>query len=57
VIGWNHWRPDVVLASALYGVGDGMSEHVRSSEYRSGRYGVTPRDAVTGYGVGWVSCS
>jgi hypothetical protein len=57
VIGWNHWRPDVVLASALYGVGDGMSEHVRSSEFRSGRYGVTPRDAVTGYKVGWVSYS
>lgn len=56
-IDWNHWRPDVVLASALYGIGDGGSEHIKAPERRSGRYGVTPRDAVTGYKVGWVSFS
>jgi hypothetical protein len=41
VIGWANWRPDVVLAAALYGAGEGRS-------------GVTPRDAVLGYKLGWV---
>lgn len=57
VIRWDHWRPDVVLAAALYGVGDGGSEHITAPERRSGHYGVTPRDAVTGYKVGWVRYS
>jgi hypothetical protein len=56
-VGWEHWRPDVVLASALYGVGDGGPEHVKCPERRKGNYGVTPRDSVTGYKVGWVSFS
>jgi len=38
---WLNWKPDVVLATAVYGVG-------------TGRGGVTPRDAVLGYKVGWV---
>lgn len=41
---WKHFRPEVVLASALYGEGDGCS-------------GVTPRDSVTGYVHGWVPLS
>jgi hypothetical protein len=40
-IGWSHWKPDVQLAAALYGAG-------------TGRDGITPRDAVLGYKVGWV---
>lgn len=43
-VGWNHFFPEVVLASALYGTGDG-------------RLGVMPRDPVTGYKVGWVCYS
>ena len=38
---WHHWKPDVVLASALYGVGDG-------------RVGVTPRDGPSSFAVKWV---
>lgn len=44
VIGWANWKPDVVLATALYGTGDG-------------RRGITPRNAVLGYKVGWVPYS
>lgn len=50
---WEHWHSDVVLASALYGVEDtliGVLGNRRSA-------GVTPRDAVTGYKVGWVPYS
>lgn len=43
-LGWAHWHPDVVLASALYGVGDGER-------------GVTPRSSVSGYRIGWVPMS
>jgi hypothetical protein len=40
-VGWEHFKPDVVLATALYGTGDGL-------------LGVTPRGSVLGYKVGWV---
>lgn len=43
-VGWEHFKPDVVLATALYGVGDGLLV-------------VTPRDAVVGYKKGWVPYS
>jgi hypothetical protein len=43
-VGWNHFQPDVVLATALYGVGNG-------------RLGVTPRDSVVGYDERWVPFS
>ncbi len=43
-IGWNYWKDDVVLAAAVYRTGDGL-------------LGITPRDAVTGYGFSWVPCS
>lgn len=53
-VGWDHFRPDVVLASALYGTGDGAVGPYGS---RSGPLGITPRDAVLGYKVGWVPYS
>nr|QDH88659.1 MAG: RNA-dependent RNA polymerase [Leviviridae sp.] len=43
-VSWRHFRPDVVLACAAYGTG-------------GGELGVTPRDAVLGYKVGWVARS
>lgn len=43
-VGWDHFHPDVVLASALLAAGDG-------------ELGVTPRDAVAGYKLGWVPSS
>jgi hypothetical protein len=43
-VGWEHFRPSVVLATALYGTGDGI-------------LGITPRDAVLGYKQGWVPFS
>lgn len=43
-VGWEHWFGDTVLASALYGTGDGT-------------HGVTPRDGVLGYKKGWVAFS
>lgn len=52
-LSWRNWGPDVVLAAALYGVRDtlrGPIGHRKS-------LGVTPRDAVSGYGLGWVAYS
>lgn len=43
-IAWEYWKPGVVLATALYGTGDGAK-------------GITPRDAVIGHGLGWVPVS
>jgi hypothetical protein len=46
-IGWEHFRPEVVLATALYGIGD----------ERGGKHpvkGIDPRDNVIGYKLGWV---
>lgn len=41
---WSHWWPNVVLASALYGEGDGL-------------LGVTPRDSPFSMAVKWVPSS
>jgi hypothetical protein len=41
---WSHWKPDVVLASALYGVGDGER-------------GILPRDPPFSVKVKWVPYS
>lgn len=41
---WHHWKPDIVLASALYGVGDG-------------KLGVIPRDPPKRYVVNKVCWS
>lgn len=54
VIGWQHFRPDVVLACAVYGTGDGAVGPYGS---RSAPLGITPRDAVLGYKIGWVPWS
>jgi hypothetical protein len=43
-LSWHHWRPNVVLASALYGEGDGS-------------LGVTPRDSPFSMAVKWVPSS
>lgn len=43
-VGWEHFHPAVVLATALLGAGDG-------------REGVTPRNPVIGHRLGWVSAS
>lgn len=43
-VGWQHFRPGVVMATALYGTGDGER-------------GVTPRSSVSGYRLGWVTDS
>lgn len=52
-IGWQHWHPDVVLATALYGLSDTVSGPIGNRR----SLGVTPRDAVTGHGVAWVPFS
>ncbi len=44
VLPWKHWKPDIVLASALLSVGDGL-------------LGVTPRDPPFSMAVKWVPCS
>lgn len=49
-VSWNHWRPDVVLASALYTSWDEIGGVTPSQ-------GVTPRDPILGYKVGWVTYS
>ncbi len=41
---WDHWRPEVILASALYGVGDGI-------------LGISPREPPLSYKVKWVPLS
>lgn len=47
-VGWNHFRPEVVLATALYG----------ASDERGGLHpekGADQRDNVSGFKVGWTS--
>lgn len=43
-VSWRHFRPDVVLACALYGTGHGA-------------WGISPRDSVVGYRFRWVPYS
>lgn len=45
IVSYNHFKPDIVLACAVYGVGG------------ADRWGVTPRDGVESYKVGWVPAS
>jgi hypothetical protein len=52
-ISWNNWSPDVVLATALYGIRDTLRGPLGSRKSR----GLMPRDAVSGYGLGWVAYS
>lgn len=55
---WNQFRPEVVLASATYGQGDGLPRRKPGEivEVRDSG-GVIPRDAVLGYKVAWVPYS
>lgn len=63
VIGWDHWRPGVVLACALYGVSSGtppLSENLNDGEEIFRRSGVIPRvngSYVSGYRFGRVAYS
>lgn len=43
-IPWEHWHSSVQLATALYGIGDGLR-------------GITPRDSVMSYRIAWVPFS
>jgi hypothetical protein len=50
IVGWQHWKPDVALAAILYG-----AEKRKSwSDQPSSSRGVTPRNGVLGYKIGWV---
>jgi hypothetical protein len=48
---FHHWHPDVILASAVYGMGDGT----RGSNRGPG--GVSPRDPDLSYKLKWVPSS
>jgi len=50
-VSWRNFRPDVTLASAVYGVPSGS----RKVDSQNG--GIIPRNAVSGYKVGWVARS
>jgi len=61
---WQNFKSDVILASALYGVPDGVPQGPISAVRRNQTEkhflrlgGVSPRDAVRGYKVGWVARS
>lgn len=57
-VGWEHFKPDVVLASALYGVGSNSEmNHITGTVNHIQQGGVIPRDGVVGYKVGWVARS
>jgi len=49
---WEHWYPEVVLASALYGAGDKNAKRALH-----GSLGVTPRDSPFSMAVKWVPSS
>lgn len=55
---WNNWHPGVVLASALYGSGDGSDTVVDSSRKTWDYGGVYPRQTtMLSHKVGWVAQS
>lgn len=54
-VSWGNFRPDVTLASALYGVPSGTQNGPVGS--RKGPGGIIPRDSVAGYKLGWVPSS
>lgn len=55
-VSWKHFKPEVTLASALYGVGSGDSNHI-GSRIPWSSCGVSPRDNVLGHKLGWVPYS
>lgn len=57
-LSWDYWHPGVVLASALYGSGDGSVSEIGSERKFIDRGGVFPRqDTLLSYKVGWVAQS
>jgi len=57
-VSWSNFRPEVVLASACYGAGDGGISFINSRGLLSTTAeGIIPRDAVSGYKTGWVAYS
>jgi hypothetical protein len=58
-VGWDHFSPTVILASAVYGVGDGaVLGGTKGDPFRwILSDGVIPRDSVSGYKLGWVPFS
>lgn len=52
-VSWQHFRPSVVLAAATYGLSSGLPTGRPWSHHA----GISPRDAVTGFKVGWVPYS
>ncbi len=59
-VSWKYFRSDVALASALYGVPSGCQPRSIRPDCTVPRWslgGVTPRDSVVGYKVGWVAFS
>jgi len=52
-LSWEHWKPDVVLASGLYGLGDGSRGRVGQRDAG----GVTPRNPILSYKLGWTPLS
>jgi len=53
-VSWSNFRPQVTLASAVYGVGSGLSP---GKPWGSTGGFIIPRNAVTGYKIGWVARS
>lgn len=51
-VAWDHFDSDVLLAGAIYGVPSGVPH---GKPWGGGSF--TPRDAVTGYKIGWVKFS
>jgi hypothetical protein len=62
-VAWQNFKPDVILATALYGVPDGLSSERLGQKpgYNEASFlsigGVHPRDAVLGYKKAWVARS
>lgn len=65
-VAWSHFDPGVVLACAVYGTGsgvksriipwDGVSPYPEVKRFDD-QGGITPRDSVIGYRVGWTPYS
>lgn len=55
-VAWAHFRPEVILACALYGTGDGR-QRGNPTTASDNRTGVTPRDSVLSFKLGWSPSS
>lgn len=58
-VAWHHWKPDVILAAAIYGTPSGAENRIVNPGHRRpwSDAAVMPRDPVTGYKVGWAAYS